>query len=269
MRENCSAGLHGMSLQMKKDYFSGKISKINKISFMLDMVYRIRHWEKMVANDYNYEDLLSPIIGNPYGIELDNKFIRVGSFYCHYYAIQLAKLLRKKDDTKKSLLEIGGGYGLLAYFLSKNTNNLSYIDLDLPENMALTAYYLMNAYPNKNFLLYGEGSLSKENILNHDFIIMPNFVIRDIPDNICDVSFNSYSLAEMPRNTISEYITQIMRLTKSFFMHVNHTKNSLVIADDFGVDKNIFDILYKAPAMWNYGRNIKMDEYEFLYRRIK
>jgi hypothetical protein len=74
----------------------------------------------------------------------------------------------------------------------------------------------------------------------------------------------------MSPETISVFITEFMRIIKAngYFLHVNHNKNSLVVADDFGVDPVQFGLLYKIPALWNIARNSRMDEYEYLYRRI-
>ena len=80
--------------------------------------------------------------------------------------------------------------------------------------------------------------------------------------------FNSYSLAEMSKETIDLYIQQIMRICKDYILHVNHNKKSKVNADNFGINEKYFSLFYKSPALWNYGRNIKMDEFEYLYKKI-
>jgi hypothetical protein len=51
-------------------------------------------------------------------------------------------------------------------------------------------------------------------------------------------------------------------------MHVNHTTNSLVKADDFGIERYGFELLYRKPALWNRGRKLVVDEYEFLYSKL-
>jgi hypothetical protein len=50
-----------------------------------------------------------------------------------------------------------------------------------------------------------------------------------------------------------------------YFYHVNHTRECLVKADDFGIDKENFVLLHKIPALWNAARNLLMDENEYLY----
>ena len=72
----------------------------------------------------------------------------------------------------------------------------------------------------------------------------------------------------MSKETINHYITNINRLCKNYFLHVNHNKNANVVADNFGVDINIFTLVYKTQALWNYGRNINMDEIEYLYKKL-
>ena len=37
-------------------------------------------------------------------------------------------------------------------------------------------------------------------------------------------------------------------------------------ADEFKVDLNKFELVYRAPALWNMARNIEMDEFEYLFK---
>jgi putative sugar O-methyltransferase len=177
-------------------------------------------------------------------------------FYQHYYAKVLSRLLR---GTRKRVLELGGGHGGMAYFLIRDNPDVTYIDFDLPENAALTAYYLLRAFPNKRVLPFGE-----EEDLSASIIIMPSFAITELADKSVDVAFNSYSLAEMSRETIDTFVSELMRLASEYILHVNHNRVSKVVADDFGIEGK-FDLLYKIPALWNRG----MDEYEYLYKAIK
>jgi putative sugar O-methyltransferase len=174
-----------------------------------------------------------------------------------------------KDSNNKSLVELGAGIGQMAYFLLRYNEDLTYVDLDLPENAALTAYYLLKAFPSRNIRLFGEIDLENESIKAGSVLIMPSFEINHLATDSAGVVFNSYSLAEMSQDTIMTYITEFNRITcdRGYFMHINHNKNSLVVADNFGIDHTKFDLLYKIPALWNMGRNSKMDEYEYLYKK--
>lgn len=266
-RDPCSAGLVGLFLDMNKFFFGRRIARRYKMLFLNDSLYRYRLWQNLSGKTQRIEDLDSPCVGNPYGYFIDGTFIKSGSDYQHYYATAIGRLI--KNETSKCVVELGAGFGGMAYYLIRDNSDLTYIDLDLPENMALTAYYLLKAFPEKKTLLFGEADLNTETIQRNDILIMPSFEVNNLPDRCAELVFNSYSLAEMSPETISTYISEFTRIIKGegYFLHVNHNKNSVVISDDFGVDPDQFDLLYKMPALWNMGINPQMDEYEYLYRK--
>ncbi|WP_133556900.1 putative sugar O-methyltransferase [Pedobacter duraquae] len=269
MREDCSVGLHGLPIDMKEAYFSGNISNLNSDIHLHDSIYRYSHWLNLTENKYSLKDLQMPDYGNPYGYFVNNEFIRVGAEYLHYYASRIQELIQEEKG-RKVVVELGGGYGGLGYFLTRMESDLCYIDFDLPENMALTAYYLLSSFPGKKILLYGEDEFNEQSSSNYDIIIMPNFELPKLASNIADLVFNSYSLAEMSTDTISTYIPTLKEACKKHFFHVNHTQISYSLkADDFGIEDNEFSLITKKPALWNMGRDVNMDEFEFLYTRTR
>jgi putative sugar O-methyltransferase len=267
MREGCSFGLHGLPVDMNETYFNGRISKIDGEIYLHDAIYRYNLWKKLTDNKYSPSDLYMPDYGNPYGYYIDDQFIRVGAEYLHYYSTKI-KELTKSQNGNKVIVELGGGYGGLGYFLNKNIPDVTYVDFDLPENMALTAYYLMSCFPNKKVLLYGEDELNEVTLKKYDIIILPNFEIGKFPTAKADLVFNSYSLSEMSAETINAYIPELKRACNTSIFHVNHTEErDSLKADDFGIEGE-YKLISKNPALWNLGRNISMDEYEFLYSKI-
>jgi len=265
MREDCSVGLHGMPTNMANTYFGDKITKIAAQEYLYDALYRYKHWKEITANQYGLSDLKMPDYGNSYGYYVDNEYVRTGAEYLHYYATRIAELT-SKEQGKKIVVELGGGYGGLGYFINKLIPEVTYVDFDLPENMALTSYFLMNSFPDKKILLYGEGECNEENLQKYDIIIMPNFEISKLPTAKANLVFNSYSLAEMSTETINTYIPELKRASKAYFFHVNHSQLSHSLkADEFGIDDENFKLISKQPALWNMGRDANMDEFEYLY----
>lgn len=264
-RNDCSSGLLGLSFDMEEDYFGSKISNKNKKIFLNDTFYRYYLWKDLMGYKYKIEDLTAPLVGNPYGIDIDGVFLKSGFDYLHYYATTINRLLKRNN--KSTVIELGGGYGGMAYYLNRDNTNLTYIDVDLPENLALASYYLMKCFPEKKIVLYGESQINQETIDNNDIIMLPSFAIEEIPDKSADLFFNSYSLAEMGIETIDNYLKQMDRVTKKYFYHVNHTKNCAVGADNFPVSEDKFLLLSRNLALWNAGRNPNMDEFEYLYLR--
>ncbi len=265
-RDPCSTGLVGLPVNMKNHYLSGKISKRDKLLYLYDVLCRYKLWRSLTGDKYSVQSLASTSIGNPYGLELDDVFVSHGSDYLHYYATEVNRLAA--DEDRAVVVELGGGYGGMAYFLIRDSDKTTYVDFDLPENLALTAYYLLRAFPALNVVLYGEIELNSDTLRDNRIVLMPNFEIAKLPGNRADVVFNSYSLAEMSAEAIHEYIKHMTRISRRYFMHVNHTTNSLVKADDFGIERYGFELLYRKPALWNRGRMLVVDEYEFLYSKL-
>jgi putative sugar O-methyltransferase len=264
-RDPCSTGLLGFSAHMKKQYFGRRIQRKHKKLHLFSGLHRIKLWRSLMGPNASLPDLSSPAIGNPFYCFIDGQMIKSGSDYLHYYASSIGRLTN--FGKKRVVVEIGGGYGGMAYYLLRDQSNLTYVDFDLPENMALTAYYLLNAFPEKKAVLYGEAELTPDCIAKNDLVIMPNFELEKMGSNSVDLVFNSYSLAEMSPETIAQYIAMVSRITKKYFLHVNHTVYSLVTADEFGIDPKQFTLIYKLPALWNAGINPDMDEYEYLYEK--
>lgn len=267
MRESCSIGLHGLTANMEKKYFSGKINSRDAAIFFNEYLYRHHVWEVSIGKTSRLDDLDGPGIGNTYGYYVDGKFVEQGAHYHHFYATMISRLLR--GPSHKVIMELGGGFGGMAYYLLRDNPDATYLDFDLPENFALTAFYLLSAFPNKKIALYGEIDLAKENLENYDAVLMPNFEMAKLAESSVDLVFNSYSLAEMAPETVDDYLAQFNRITRKFIYHVNHTRNSVVKADDFKVDLQKFELISRAPAVWNLARNPAMDEFEYIYKNKK
>jgi putative sugar O-methyltransferase len=263
-RHDCSMGLHGLPVDMNAMYFSGAVTPDAAQYYIDDAVHRTKLWLAALSKSHPIEALQSAPVGNPYGHYLDGRFIRAGSDYHHYYATMIGRLLRGLPH--QTVLELGGGFGGMAYFLLRDNPDLTYIDADLPENMALAAFNLLSSLPDKKIALYGELDLATADLNSYDAIVLPNFVMEQLGENAADLAFNSYSLAEMTPAAVANYVRQFSRIASRFVLHINHTENSESPADTFDWDAEKFELLLRAPALWNKGRNNNMDEFEFLYK---
>jgi hypothetical protein len=101
-----------------------------------------------------------------------------------------------------------------------------------------------------------------------DMLFMPNFEIERVPENCADISFNTWSLAEMEPMAIANYVAHLCRAASRYFFHVNHTVYSKIGSDLFPVDYAKFRLLHRAPSMWGKSeyRNNMVDEHEFIYQ---
>ena len=262
-RDACSAGLAGLPVDMNKCYLGDDIKELYRHLFLCDALHRHELWREETKNAYTVQDLVSPDIGNPYGFFVDGTFLKVGSDYQHYYATNIRDLL--SASARQVVVELGGGFGGMAYYLIRDNPKTGYIDFDLPENLALASYYLLKAFPELPSTLFGEAELTPQLLSKSRIVLMPSFEIQKLQDRSVSVSFNSYSLSEMSPSAVKEYIAHIARITKGHFLHVNHTRNAIATADDFIADQRGFRLLERRIAGWNLGRNPKADEFQFLY----
>ena len=75
----------------------------------------------------------------------------------------------------------------------RDLKNSTFIDFDLPKNMALTAYYLLSSFPEKKILLYWEKDFENVNYDEYDAILLPNFELKKVKSSSVNVSFNSWT----------------------------------------------------------------------------
>ena len=267
-RESLSTGLHGLHFEMVEKYMTnGKpISQSDMSTYADSIMHNFNMFLKGSPN-FDIKKLVRKSIGNPYGFEVDNHFIDYGSEYQYHYSRQIIKLLNQASETV--IMELGGGYGGMAYYLMRDYPQATYIGYDLPENAALQAYYLLTAFPDKKIVLSGEANLSTQDFKSVDAMILSNFEMDLLPENSIDYSFNSYSLAEMELDAIKNYLNIICKCTRQYFNHLNHAVFANLSADNFPVDLEKFELLFRFPMMWGKfpGRNPTIDEHEYIYRR--
>jgi hypothetical protein len=263
-RDPCSTGLVGLPINIPNLFSGGAIKQKFREYILCDVLHRYDLWKTRTENKYPAAALSAPLVGNPYGYTRDGVFIRGGGDYHHYYAHAIAELMGSSE--RQVVIELGGGFGGLAYYLVRDQPQVTYVDFDLPEGTALASYYLMRSLPHVPVRLYGETEMSAETLATPGFVMMPSFEIMNMPSKSAAVSFNSYSLAEMAPAAIRVYLDQIGRITRDYFLHVNHNRNAVLSADNFEVEKRGFKLVNRRLAGWTLGINPQSDEYEYLYR---
>jgi len=266
-RSTISTGLIGLATDMTDTFFSKPPSRFARMQMLIDSVYRYRLLEKLLP-ETQLAALHIEDFGNPYGMYVDDQFLRSGVDYQYYYANRVSEIL-SNDGKHLTVAELGGGIGGFAYFLCKaRPAGLTYINLDLPEILCISSYFLCNLFPEKRILLFGEAdTINSIFIAQYDLALLPSFAYESIDNNSVDIAFNSYSLAEMDRSTIENYASHISRTTSQAILHINHVAQSLVGADSFPFDMTKFELVDRTRALWNLGRSLQCDEYEFLLKR--
>jgi len=220
-------------------------------------------------------------IGNFFGIEDNGKLMIQPALRLSYLADKICNFVRYINYP--IIVEIGGGFGGIPHHILKHDNlKCTYIGFDIPEICVIASYFLMSNFPEKKVLLYDESNIKDLNLSEFDIILMPNFVIKDLPSRCCDLVFNSHSLTEMDYSTVKEYLQQINRLSRKYFFHANHEFKKLYSTPggrkkrqvdlnnkEFELHKGDFQRIYRFPELIQ-NASFFFEEYsyfEYLYER--
>ncbi len=219
-------------------------------------------------------------VGGMHGVVVNGESVILPSFHQSYFAQKIDALLSDIPG-KRTIVEIGGGFGSLAYHLFRQARgDYSYINLDIPEVGVIAAYFLMSVFPGKKILLHGEADLNARVIREYHIIVLPNFCIRSLPDRSADLVFNSNGLTQMHPATVREYLVQIGRICTRYFLHANNEDERPPLAGkepyvnlnnpEFELRRDEFKRVYRYPEIIR-NDGILIPEYtiwEYLYERI-
>jgi putative sugar O-methyltransferase len=202
-RDSCSAGLVGVPFQMAKAYNGTRVKDTYRRFFLSDALHRIDYWKSQTGNRFDVCELAGPEVGNPFGVQIEGTFVRTGAEYQHYCAQRICDLLPAGDGF---VVEIGGGFGGMAYYLLRDRPALRYADFDVPESLALTSYYLLKAFPHLSLLLYGEEEFTHGAQEKFDIVLMPVFELGKLAPKSVDLTFSSHAMSDLSSHATAEYM---------------------------------------------------------------
>ena len=247
-------------------------SSVGKKKLYINQIIRDFRIVSEFVDDFDVAALAIPQVGNPWGYYMDGTLILPTACGHYQHASHVYNLIG--DLEIPVIAEIGGGFGGFAYYLMSMKKPIRYVGFDLPEIILMEQYFLMKSFPDKKFLLYGENKqadITENTINSYDVILMPNFALPKLEDRSVDIFINVHSLSEMDYRTVEEYIHQIARITKKYFLHENSdqpkkkiTKGGFVevVSSNFPIPLGEFKRIYKHNAIFENRYR------EHLYERI-
>lgn len=150
-----------------------------------------------------------PPVGGNYGCRIGGRDVSIDSLVHAYTPYRLRQLGAGAGDR---LVEIGGGYGCLAYICSRN-GFADYTIVDLPWVNLLQGYLLIMALGADAVSLYGEPERAVK--------VRPFWEFFALPPRSVDVVINTDSLPEIGEETARRYIDGIARVTRRCFLSIN------------------------------------------------
>jgi hypothetical protein len=260
-RDPCSTGLLPMTGMPWADR-RGKFKDIHRHFYLGHLLCSIDYWKERTGGRFAIADLAGTNIGNPFGIMVDGTLIRLEAPYQHYCAYRLSTLLKAGPA---SVVEIGGGFGGMAYFLLRDRQPLSYLDFDLPETIALASYFLMKAFPSLAFLLYGEEPMTPEAIARANVVLMPLFEIERMQQRSVDVAFSSFAISALPPAFMAHYLETIGDITQGYFLYIGAEFGAKAVSE-LGSQKRFMRMVESCVSGWNGHKSTNWNDVEAVYR---
>lgn len=214
-RDPCSDGLIGKSLLLTRP-LPRVLGDIHRLAYLTETLSRVDRWWKLTSGVYSLEDLQAPTIGNPFGIVLNGTFISNGAEHQHYGARRIANITGKSNAI---VAEIGGGYGAMAYYLLRDSPKIKYWNFDIPESLALAAYYLLRSFPERRTLLCGEASMPITNFDDYDIVLMPLAELSKSPIHFADVVFSAHAMSDLNEKALNVYLNHVQQMTNKYFLY--------------------------------------------------
>lgn len=193
---------------------------------------------------------------------MNGTLVRSGSPYHHYAAHRVIQWL---DPSRGTAVEIGGGYGGMAWYLLRDRPHVQYWDFDVPESIALASYYLLKAFPQLKFLLYGERNTAND-LAGIDVILMPLFELERIPDESVDVVLSSHAMSDLSREAMNGYMDVIAGICRGCFLYIGKGGAVQSMCKDAARQRGFSPPAESRASRWNAHRYPHVSEVEALYR---
>lgn len=131
---------------------------------------------------------------------------------------EIKKHIHFSDKDRKVIVDIGGGFGHIGRFTHNYIPNSCYILVELNEMACFGSYFLKYTFPDKKIATYLDIVDRLDNfqelIEEYDFIILPTWLIKSIPNEFVDLYIATGSIAEMPKEYAQMYLDEVDRTLK-------------------------------------------------------
>jgi putative sugar O-methyltransferase len=189
-------------------------------------VYKtVKTYDEFVAKELTFDPNVigvSDVGRNPYVIYGKKKLTL--QFTRHAYYLNRMKKFGILND-QMLFGELGSGAGGFVITAKRLFPKATFICFDLPATLLISSYNVIMNYPELKIGLYDQfqdmDSIRTEDLENFDVVMLPNWCIEKVENNIFDVFYNLESLSEMDMEIIKNYLDHIERTTKKYFYTVN------------------------------------------------
>jgi putative sugar O-methyltransferase len=181
---------------------------------------------------------------------------------------RMREVMGWKADDHVTFVEIGAGYGRLAYVVLKAMPNARYVIFDLPESLLLSQYYLTSLFPNDSALLYpdsAEAPDAAKRMAESRMVFGLPHQLRTLARGTVDMVVNIYSFMEMSSPQVAAYFDAIEAIDPRalYIKQHKHEVNALeqsLLTDELYPVRDAWKLAYQGTSQ------LYEDVFEAVYR---
>lgn len=189
--------------------------------------------------------------GKRYSSQIPQKLKDYFSEYDLAKAWYLLDIMERFQMKPKTVLEIGGGIGLVGLAIRSKIDDVNYVDVDLNEML-----------PSATILALMMDSTNKLELMENGFKVGHSQFINNahLPNTIFDIGINMTSFQEMDSEQISEYMTFLSSAIRpgGFFISINRDRK---INDELKLDFSHSDIPWPSEFKEIYAEESIFSKY--------
>jgi putative sugar O-methyltransferase len=170
-----------------------------------------------------------PVVLGGFGHEIDGALYNLDTLKYFEVMIALQKgavLEELRGGERRTVWEIGAGWGGLPYVFKTLFPNVTYVITDLPELFLFSATYLASAFPDAKLHFFDpahpDGPLGPPDA---DFVFVPNTFLGDTRPAKLDLALNTVSFQEMTKEQVEDYVSHAHALGASYLYSLNRDRS--------------------------------------------
>jgi len=211
----------GENLGILDDLFAGRDAMADPEARDMYAFFVGLLWHYTRAHDpYGLVDNISePAFGNPIDVRLNGRLISQDIANSARELLTILKIYsfpKNKVQQKTSVLEIGAGYGRVAYLIGK-AFTCRYVIVDITPALFISQLYLSTLFGQTHnifkFRHFDHFDEVREEFENAHFVFLTPNQLEMVPDGTFDVSIAISSLHEMRVDQIDNYLRLMQRKT--------------------------------------------------------
>jgi putative sugar O-methyltransferase len=213
--------------------------------------------------------ITEPDVGHPQVVEVDG--LRVSQDLCNsvneFYSATRGLDLSQLKASAPEIIELGAGYGRLAYVFLKALPAARYTIVDIPPALYVSQSYLSTVFPDARvftFRPFTDFAQVKEEFEAAQIRFVAAHQIRLLPDAFAKLFVNVSSLHEMTLEQIRFYFSEVDRLTVGRF-YSKQWRRSRATQNGFRIGEREYPVLPRWSPVFHERHPLQRMFFHALY----